>query len=91
LKARYALTGRPDFENKRRVKAVEIENIKAKHREPIKLNDFVDFIELSFEQINSIDPDRIDAARAFSLYWKAVELNERKQNKQQKQSNGGNR
>ncbi len=89
LKARYVITGKTHFENKRRIKEVEIENVKAKHRETIKLNDFVDFIELSFEQINSINPDKMDAARAFSLYWKAVDLNERKQ--QKKRQHGGNR
>lgn len=54
----------------------EIEN-KAKKNESkgMKLNDFVDYIEITFDQIGRIDPDKITAARAFSLCNKAVERN----------------
>ena len=41
----------------------------------VKLNDFIDYIEITFEQIGTIDPDKISASRAFSLYHKAVQRN----------------
>ena len=50
-----------------------------KNAEPIKLNEFIDYIEMTFEQINSIDPYKISASRAFSLYHKAIDQNKRVQ------------
>jgi len=41
------------------------------------LNGFIDFIEMTFNQIGTIDPYKISASRAFSLYHKAVEQNKR--------------
>lgn len=43
----------------------------------LSLNAFIDYIELSFDSIGKIDAEKITAARAFSLYHKAVEKNER--------------
>jgi len=41
----------------------------------ISLNEFINYIELTFEQIGSINPDKMSAARGLSLYHKAVEKN----------------
>jgi len=58
--------------------AKEIENkAKKQERKGMKLNEFIDFIEITFEQIATIDPEKITAGRAFSLYHKAIEKNKR--------------
>lgn len=42
----------------------------------LKLNDFIDYIEITFNQIGTIDPYKMNASRAFSLFYRAVEHNE---------------
>ncbi|MGV8130696.1 MAG: hypothetical protein ACP5N7_01175 [Candidatus Pacearchaeota archaeon] len=42
----------------------------------LKLNDFIDYIEITFNQIGTIDPEKMSASRAFSLFYRAVEHNE---------------
>ena len=59
-------------------KDIEIKN-KKKEKKGVKLNDFIDYIEITFERIGTIDPEKISASRAFSLYHKAIEKNKRLQ------------
>lgn len=53
----------------------ELINEIEKNKEKIKLNEFIDYIELSFESIGKINPNKMSTARAFSLYWRAVDKN----------------
>jgi len=41
------------------------------------LNSFIDYIELTFESIGMINPYKMSASRAFSLYHKAIDKNKR--------------
>lgn len=41
----------------------------------VTLNQFIDYIELTFNCVGSINPDKISASRAYSLYYKAIERN----------------
>lgn len=43
----------------------------------MNLNQFINYIELTFDKPGSIDPFKITASRAFSLYHKAKAQNER--------------
>lgn len=42
----------------------------------MKINDFIDYIEISLNQIATINPEKISAARAFSLFKRSIERNE---------------
>lgn len=53
----------------------EIEDIE-KRGTDISLNEFIDFIELSFNCAGTIDPFKISTSRAFSLFNKAVKKQE---------------
>lgn len=44
------------------------------------LNEFIDYIEITFNQIGSQDPNKLTTARAFSLYQRAKEKNEHLKN-----------
>jgi len=52
------------------------------------LNEFVNYIELTFKSIGSIDVKKINTQRAYSLYMAAVEVNEqmKKQNEPNKEN-----
>ena len=43
----------------------------------MNLNAFIDYIEMTLECIGAINPEKITASRAFSLYQKAIERNKR--------------
>ena len=64
-----------------RFQANELENRLKKNKEKpkndMKLNDFIDYIELTFESIGKLDPDTLGTGRAFSMYHKAVDKNKR--------------
>jgi hypothetical protein len=67
------------MENEIRLK--EIEN---KDNKDLTLNEFIDYIELTFESIGKIDPYKISTARAFSLFERAKSENERKKKQLEK-------
>ena len=50
----------------------------------LKLKNGDDYIEISFNQIGTLDPYKISAGRAMSLYNKAVEQNKRLQKQVEK-------
>jgi hypothetical protein len=43
----------------------------------LTLNEFIDYIEVTFESIGKIDPYKISASRGFSLFKRAKEHNKR--------------
>lgn len=59
------------------VLAKEIENEEKNNQnaKTMTLNEFIDYIEITFNQINSIDIHKTSAGRCFSLFNKAVERN----------------
>ena len=57
---------------------VEIDEKEPKDEE-ISLNNFIDLIELSLDKPGSIDPFKMSASRAYSLYHRAKEKNKRLQ------------
>lgn len=61
------------------VMAKELEEREKKDidRKGIELNEFIDYIELTFNQIGRIDPYKISAGRALSLLDKAIKHNKR--------------
>ena len=59
---------------------------KKQERKGVRLNDFIDYIEITFERIGTIDPEKISASRAFSLYHKAIEKNKRLQKMYEKRN-----
>lgn len=66
--------------NQSRIKQVELDKLlnekqKAKN---ITLNQFLNFIEQTFDNIGTIDPEKISTKRAFSLYWLAIDTNNKR-------------
>ena len=58
------------------IMAKEIDNIEKKlSQNDVSLDGFLDYIELTFNNIGSLDPKKLSTSRAFSLYHKAVERN----------------
>jgi hypothetical protein len=55
----------------------EIKEMEKGSENSMNLNQFVNYIELTLECPGTIDPYKITASRAFSLYHRAVEKNER--------------
>lgn len=55
----------------------EIEKLEKKIKDDngLTLNGFLDYIEMTFESIGSLDPYKLSTSRAFSLYHKAIEKN----------------
>lgn len=49
---------------------------KNKDSKPLTLNSFIDYIEMTFDSIGKLDPEKLSASRGFSLFHKAVERNE---------------
>jgi hypothetical protein len=49
---------------------------KNKNSNSLTIDGFIDYIELTFSNIGTLDPFKLTTARAFSLYQKAVERNE---------------
>jgi hypothetical protein len=49
---------------------------KNKNSNSLTIDGFIDYIELTFSNIGSLDPFKLTTARAFSLYQKAIEKNE---------------
>lgn len=60
------------LENELKLKKQSYKNSKG-----LSLNAFIDYIELTFDSIGKINPEKISASRAFSLYHKACEKNQR--------------
>lgn len=56
----------------------------------LTLNEFIDYIEITFESIGRIDPYKISASRGFSLFKRAKEHNKRLQEIHEKQIAYGN-
>lgn len=54
----------------------DIERQEEKKGEEVTLNKFIDYIEITFNCVGTIDPFKISTSRAFSLYNKAVQKNE---------------
>lgn len=84
LESIAARTGSKTVKFQADVLANEIRQKESKETETIKLNEFIDYIELTFNQIGMVDPDRMKASRALSLYNKAVEQNKRLQKQAEK-------
>jgi len=53
----------------------EIENSQNKESKDITLNQFINYIEETFNSIGTINPDKMSTSRAFSLYNRAIEKN----------------
>lgn len=79
LQSIAARTGSKTVKFQADVLANEIKQKEEKESTNITLNEFIDYIELTFNQIGMIDPERMKASRALSLYHKAVEQNKRLQ------------
>jgi len=84
LQSISARTGSKTVKFQADVLANEIIQKESKEGESIKLNEFIDYIELTFNQIGMIDPDKMKASRGLSLYNKAVEQNKRLQKQAEK-------
>lgn len=56
---------------------IEQEEKALKDIRTMTINDFTDYIELTFNQIGSIDPFKMSTAKAFSLFHKAKEKTEK--------------
>jgi hypothetical protein len=54
-------------------KEIDERESKLKEDRAMTINEFIDYIELTFNQIGSIDPYKMSTARAFSLFHKAKE------------------
>lgn len=66
----------------------EIDNIEMKlSQNDVSLDGFLDYIELTFNNIGSLDPKKISTSRAFSLYHKAVERNKQLEKQYEKVKN----
>jgi len=81
LRAQMVITKTPALEYQigvleNQIKEKQAESDKAKM---MTLNEFVFYIERTFDKIGSIDPDKIDASKGMSLYYKAIEENKRLQ------------
>lgn len=58
-------------------KAVE-EKIKNIGNSGLSLEDFLNYIEITFKQLGSLDANKISTKRAYSLYHKALDINSKK-------------
>lgn len=79
MESMYARTkkGIYKFESGQLQKQVEKRIIENSLKKECTLNEFIDYIELTFESIGMIDPYKMSAGRVFSLHNKAVEKNQR--------------
>ena len=59
------------------IKEIQDKESKLDTGKEMNLDEFIDYIELTFESIGMIDADKMTASRAFSLFHKAVEKNKR--------------
>lgn len=58
----------------------EIERKISQTGKDISLNEFIDYIEMTFNNIGQLDVYKLSTSRAFSLYNKAIERNKRLNN-----------
>jgi phage anti-repressor protein len=73
--ARVAITQNKSLKFQADVLAKQIAEMNKKDNEGANLNDFINYIETTFNNYGTIDPDKIKAKRAFSLYHLAIEKN----------------
>jgi hypothetical protein len=78
LQALAARTQNKSLKFQADILAKEIKELSKTDADGMTLNEFINFIELSFNSIGMIDPDKMKAKRAFSLYHLAIESNKRK-------------
>jgi hypothetical protein len=53
----------------------EIEKTLSKEKKDISLNEFINYIEMTFNNIGQLDVYKLSTSRAFSLYHKAIQRN----------------
>jgi len=78
FRAKYYQTKKFEFLNKANELKFELELSEKRHRKPMKLSEFMNFIEVSTNNIGKLNAFELSTKRAFELFDLANEMNKQK-------------
>jgi hypothetical protein len=78
LKSLWVTTKRPQFLNQARSLEHKIKQSNSKESKPQNLNDMLNYIEETFNQVGQIDPKKISTSRFYALFNRAIETVKKK-------------